>query len=215
MVNRDNSARASGVFVHPGALVESDEIGEGTRIWAFAHVLRGAQIGSHCNVGDHCFVEGGAVVGDYVTLKNGNMIWEGVTLADGVFVGPAVHFTNDLYPRSHRDSPNQPAKDEWLVPTTVQMGASIGAGATVIAGVTIGAYALVAAGSVVTKDVPDYGLVRGNPARLVGWVCWCGRPVEVRDNRAQCRHCGRSYRTDPTGLVAVPWGPSLKHARAG
>lgn len=175
-----------GYFVHPKAIVESHDIGEGTRIWAFAHVLPGARIGRHCNVGDHCFIEGKVVVGDHCTIKNGVSLWDLVTLEDGVFVGPNAVFTNDLFPRAFPDFRATP--DEWL-PTVVREGATIGANATVVCGVTIGRYALVGAGSVVTKDVPDHGLMVGVPARLVGYVCKCGKRVRPE---SACS-CGRRY----------------------
>lgn len=146
-------------YIHPAALVETDRIGRRTSIWAFAHVLPGATIGKDCNICDHVFVEGGAVVGDRVTVKCGVQLWEGVTLEDDVFVGPNVTFTNDRHPRSRR----------WKTPerTLVKAGASIGANATILPGVTIGDGAMVGAGAVVTKDVPAHATVVGNPARAV------------------------------------------------
>jgi acetyltransferase-like isoleucine patch superfamily enzyme len=183
------------VYCHPTALVETRQIGRGTRIWAFAHVMAGAVIGENCNVGDHCFIEAGAVVGNHVTIKNGNMIWEGVTLEDGVFVGPGVCLTNDRYPRSARlPQARERYQDRgWLVPTRVKTGASLGAAAVILPGVTIGEYALVAAGAVVTYDVPPYTVVAGNPARPRGWVCQCGLPLYVQDEKAQCNNCGRRF----------------------
>jgi UDP-2-acetamido-3-amino-2,3-dideoxy-glucuronate N-acetyltransferase len=151
-------------------------------------------------------VEGGVSVGDYVTIKPGNMLWEGVTLEDGVFVGANVLFTNDRYPRSarypaiHRPPPR---KEDWLVPTLVRRGASLGAGAVVVPGVTIGEFALVAAGAVVTKDVPAYGLVKGNPARLGGWVCQCAHPLAVSNAVAVCAECGCRYQEVCGLLVAI------------
>ena len=172
---------ARGFFIHPHALVESESIGAGTRVWAFAHVLSGAVVGADCNVGDHAFVEGGAVLGDRVTLKNGVAVWQGVTLEDDVFVGPYAVFTNDLVPRSKRP---------WtMVPTLVRQGASIGANATIVCGITIGRYAMVGAGAVVTKDVPDHALVVGCPARPVGLVCVCGRRLPGGDAPI-CAACG-------------------------
>lgn len=158
-----------GVFVHPRALCESDSVGAGTRVWAFAHVLPGAVVGRACNIGEGAFIEDGAVVGDRVTVKNGVLIWDGVTIEDDVFLGPGTVFTNDLRPRAEirRGSVG-------FVPTLVRRGASLGANVTVVCGVTIGSYAMVAAGSVVTRDVPDHALVAGNPARQRGWVCTCG-----------------------------------------
>jgi UDP-2-acetamido-3-amino-2,3-dideoxy-glucuronate N-acetyltransferase len=146
-------------FIHEHALVESDAIGAGTRIWAFAHVMPGAVIGADCNVCDHTYVEGGVTVGDRVTLKSGVFLWEGLRVHDDVFIGPQATFTNDLMPRSR-----QPFK---LRETTVLRGASIGAGAIILAGVTIGEHAMVGAGAVVTRDVPANAVVVGNPARVI------------------------------------------------
>ncbi len=189
------------VRIHSMALVETEEIGEGTAVWAFAHVMRGAQVGRACNIGDHVFIESGAVIGNNVTVKNGNLIWEGVTLEDGVFVGPGVIFTNDLYPRSPRLAlahDRYSRKENWLVPTLVRQGASLGAGAVVVAGVTIGEYALIAAGAVVTKDVSPFALMRGNPARMAGWVCPCGQSrsaqFKFEAEQATCDVCGVQFR---------------------
>src|SRR6266545_2030661 len=153
-------------FIHRTALVETEQIGENTRIWAYSHILSGVRIGQNCNIGDHCFIEGGVSIGNNATIKNGNMIWEGVTIEDGVFIGPHVFFTNDLYPRSPRlpqASYRYHDKENWLRPTCVKQGASLGAAAVILAGVTIGRFSMVGAGAVVTRDVPDYALVRGNP----------------------------------------------------
>ena len=150
-------------FQHPNALVETEHVGQGTRIWAFAHVLAGARIGRNCNICDHTFIEGEVVVGDDVTVKCGVQLWNGVVLEDRVFVGPNVTFTNDPFPRSKR----------YLaapVPTLVKAGASIGANATILPGLTIGRDAMVGAGAVVTHDVPDYSIVYGNPARILGYA---------------------------------------------
>ena len=140
-------------FVHPTALVESDSIGDGTRVWAYVHILAGAVIGRDCNIGDHGYVEGGAYIGNNVTVKNHVCVWDGVKLEDDVFVGPNAAFTNDVYPRS----PRMPAardryrkKDNWLATTTVERGATIGANASIVAGVRIGRYGFVAAGAVVS-----------------------------------------------------------------
>lgn len=174
-------------FKHPHALVESKEIGAGTRIWAFAHIMSGAKIGKKCNIGDHCFVEEKAQIGDNVTIKNHVAIWEGVTVEDGVFIGPNVALTNELRPRSRNP--------QWLLSETrIREGATVGANATILCGITIGNFAFVAAGSVVTKDVRPYGLVCGNPARLRKYVCRCAEKLVFYAGRASCKKCGRSYR---------------------
>ena len=160
-------------YIHPQALVETDSIGEGTKIWAFAHVMSGAKIGSDCNIGDHAFIETGATVGNGVTIKNNVLIWKGVHIADYAFVGPGTVFTNDRRPRSPR-MPRMKEKNlsekDWLVETFVEEGVSIGAGAVLLPGVRLGRYCMVGAGSVVTKDVPPFALVAGNPARVIGKV---------------------------------------------
>lgn len=150
-------------FLHPQALCESTRIGKGTRVWAFAHILPRAAVGEDCNVCDHVFIENDVSVGDRVTIKCGVQLWDGLQIEDDVFVGPNATFTNDLFPRSRRP----PAE---FARTVVKHGASIGANATILAGLTIGANAMVGAGSVVTRSVPPNAIVRGNPARIVGYV---------------------------------------------
>jgi UDP-2-acetamido-3-amino-2,3-dideoxy-glucuronate N-acetyltransferase len=145
-------------FIHERALVETDSIGAGTRIWAFAHVMAGAVIGSDCNVCDYTYVEGDVIIGDRVTLKSGVYLWNGLRVQDDVFIGPQATFSNDLMPRSR-----QPFE---LRQTTICRGASVGAGAVILPGVTIGERAMVGAGAVVTKDVPARAVVAGNPARV-------------------------------------------------
>lgn len=175
------------VFVHEKALCESDDVGAGTRVWAFAHVMAGARVGAGCNVGDHAFVESGVVLGDDVTVKNNVLLWDGVVVEDGVFLGPNVVFTNDRAPRSGvRLAP---------VPTLVRQGASLGANATIVCGITIGPWAFIGAGSVVTADVAGHRLVVGNPGRPVGWVCRCGQRLP----EALVCACGRSYGRDADG----------------
>ncbi len=150
-------------FCHPQGICESPNVGAGTRIWAFAHVLPGAIIGKDCNVCDGVFIENDVVVGDFVTIKSGVQLWDGVTLEDNVFVGPNATFTNDPFPRSKQFL-------QAVSRTKVGKGASIGANATILPGLTIGAGAMVGAGSVVTRSVPDRAIVVGNPARISGYV---------------------------------------------
>src|SRR5262249_4912735 len=152
-------SRDPSVFVHERALCESTEVGARTRIWASAHVMQGARVGTDCNIGECAFIEKGAVIGNRVTVKNAVLVWDGVTVEDEVFLGPNMVFTNvrDLR-RALRPRP------EDFQPTRVRHGAAIGANATIVCGVTIGERALVGAGSVVTTDVPAYALVVGNPA---------------------------------------------------
>ncbi len=153
-------------IVDPGA-----EIGEHTRVWHFCQVRAGARIGRSCILSKGVYVDAGVVIGDNVKIQNNVSLYQGVTVEDGVFIGPHVCFTNDKYPRAINPDGSLKSTDDWKVsPTIVRYGASIGANATIVCGVTIGRWAMVAAGSVVTRDVPDYALVRGNPARVVGQV---------------------------------------------
>ena len=162
------------VFIHPTALCQCDSIGKGSRIWAFCNVRKGAVIGSEVNICDHCFVEENVVIGDRVTVKNGVSLWDGVTIEDDVFIGPNAVFTNDVYPRSK-------VRHDHFDRTLIKQGATIGANATIIAGHVIGRYAFIGAGAAVTKDVPDFTLWLGNPAKLAGYVCRCARKLPVPD----------------------------------
>lgn len=194
------------VFVHPQAICRSQSVGEGTKVWAFAHVMEGAVVGKNCQICDQVFVEGGVQIADGVTVKNQVMLFEGVTLEEGVFVGPGAAFTNDRYPRSSRISGEPEVqkryekKGNWLVTTEVKRGASIGARATIMCGVTIGSFASVGSHCLVTKDVPDYALVVGVPARQIGWVCSCGVPLP-RQGDLHCT-CGKKFREE-NGTLSV------------
>lgn len=178
---------SSHYFKHPLAVVESDDVGEGTRVWAWTHIMKGAKLGRDCNIGEHCFLENGCSIGDRVIVKNGISVWELVTVEDDAFLGPNMVFTNALDPRSGFRRP--------LVPTLVHKGSSIGAGAIILCGITLGEYCMVGAGAVVTKDVPDHALVYGNPAEQHGWVCQCGMKLRLDAGRAECS-CGRRYAFD-------------------
>jgi acetyltransferase-like isoleucine patch superfamily enzyme len=173
------------VFIHPNALCESEHIGKGTRVWAFAHVMPQAVIGTDCNICDHAFIESGAVIGNRVTVKNNVLIWDKVVIEDDVFLGPNVVLTNDLRPRAAFKNP--PSK---FLPTKICTGASVGANATIVCGVTLGSWSMVGAGAVVTRDVQPYALVLGNPAKFAGWTCMCG---ETLNKQLNCT-CGRGYR---------------------
>ena len=159
-------------FSHPNAIVESIQIGKGTHIWAFAHVLPGAVIGEDCNLCDHTFIENNVIIGNLVTIKSGVQLWDGITVEDDVFIGPNATFTNDPFPRSKQHL-------EYFARTLIRKGASIGANATILPGLTIGQYAMVGAGAVVTKDVPPYAIVMGNPARITGYVQANRNPVNL------------------------------------
>jgi acetyltransferase-like isoleucine patch superfamily enzyme len=169
-------------YIHEKALVETDRIGENTKIWAFAHIMKGAIIGTDCNIGDHVFIESGVIIGNGVTIKNNALIWKGVHVADYVYIGPNVVFTNDRSPRSAR-MPLMKEKglvtSDWLIETQVHEGASIGANATILPGITLNKYCMVGAGSVVTKDVAPFTLVVGNPAKHYGEVTKAGK---ISDN---------------------------------
>jgi acetyltransferase-like isoleucine patch superfamily enzyme len=152
----------SNVYIHPTAIVGSKLIGNDTKIWQYVVILDGSEIGSNCNINFSCFIEQGVKIGNNVTVKSGIYLWDGIECEDDVFLGPNVVFTNDIFPRSKLYK--EPVK------TLIKKGASIGANSTILAGVTIGKFALTGIGSVITKDIPDYALYFGNPARFQGWV---------------------------------------------
>lgn len=179
-------------YKHPQALVETEEIGENTRIWAFVHILPKVIIGSDCNICDHCFIEQGVKIGNRVTVKSGIYIWEGVNIEDDVFLGPNVVFTNDQRPRSKQ------YKDPQI--TQINKGASIGANSTILAGVTIGKYAMSGIGSVITRDIPNHALVYGNPAKIKGWVDEYGEKLTQVNNECWENKQGEKYMMKTGGL---------------
>ena len=174
------------IFLHERSWCESINIGKGTRIWGNVHIMKDARIGKNVNVGENCFIENDVVIGDEVVIKNGISIWDGISIEDRVFLGPHMVFTNDMFPRAK-------VHHENVIKTFVKYGATIGANATVICGNTIGKFSMIGAGSVVTKDVPDYGLVFGNPAKLHGYICKCTNKIIYKNNYAKCK-CGREYK---------------------
>jgi UDP-2-acetamido-3-amino-2,3-dideoxy-glucuronate N-acetyltransferase len=175
-------------FVHESSFVDEPcQIGAGTKIWHFSHVMKDSVIGKDCNIGQNVLVASGVRIGHGCKIQNNVSLYTGVVLEDHVFCGPSMVFTNVVNPRSE-----VVRKDEYKT-TLVQRGASIGANATVLCGVTIGAYAFVGAGAVVTHDVADFALVVGNPARPQGWMCRCGIKLQVSGPAARCASCGTSY----------------------
>jgi acetyltransferase-like isoleucine patch superfamily enzyme len=181
-------------IIHPTADVSPQAaIGNGTRIWHYVQIREGVTIGTTCIIGKDAYIDAGVQIGNNVKIQNSSLIYHGVTIADGVFVGPRVCFTNDLYPRAIRPDGTLKDTTDWeLAHTQVAYGASIGAAAVIVAGVTIGKFAMVAAGAVVTRSVPNYGLVMGVPAHLAGYVCPCGRRLQMDGASGWCQSCQKS-----------------------
>ncbi len=194
--------RPSRYFVHDSAFVDDGvEIGAGTAIWHVSHVMKHSRVGANCRIGQNVVIGPRATIGDGVKIQNNVSVYEGVTLEDYVFCGPSMVFTNVINPRS------EIVRMHELRPTLVRQGATLGANCTIVCGVTIGRYAFIGAGAVVTRDVPAFGLVVGNPARLVGWMCLCGHRIDFRDagERGACVECQRTYlkRGDDTVIPAM------------
>jgi acetyltransferase-like isoleucine patch superfamily enzyme len=193
-------------MIHPSADISpSAVIGQGTNIWHQAQVRENAQLGRNCIVGKGAYIDSGVMIGDNVKIQNGAFIYHGVTIEDGVFIGPRACFTNDMFPRAITPEGALKSDADWQVsPTLVRYGASIGAGATVLPDLVIGRFALIGAGAVVTRSVPDHGLVVGNPARLIGFACDCGQRLHQRERRdnlllMDCPACRVSYELEASG----------------
>ena len=185
-------------FVHETACIDAPcHLGEGTRIWHFSHVMAGARIGTGCNIGQNVYVDADVVIGDSCKIQNNVSVYKGVTLEDSVFCGPSVVFTNVINPRALIERKHE------LRPTLVQRGATLGANCAIVCDITIGAYALIGAGSVVTKDVPAYGMFFGVPGRLTGWVSEEGIVLQADGDDFVCPESDKRYRLTEGGLSPV------------
>lgn len=199
--------------IHPTADLEADvAIGRGTSVWHRAQIRVGARIGAECIVGRDAFIDEGVTIGDRVKIQNAALVYHGVTVEDGVFIGPNAILTNDRFPRAITATGELARADDWVVsPIVLRTGSAIGAGAVVVAGTDVGRFATVGAGAVVTRHVPDHALVAGNPARRIGWVCFCGQrlvdPAGARvhgthGGPAACPSCGHQFEISGDACVA-------------
>lgn len=171
-------------MIHPTSEVQTEQIGEGTTIWQYCVILKNAMIGKNCNVNFNVFIENDVIIGNNVTIKSGVQIWDGIRIGDNVFIGSNVTFTNDLAPRSKQ-------YPEIFLLTNINEGASIGANSTIIGGIIIGKFAMIGAGSVVTKNVPDFTLWYGNPAAFKSYICKCGNKL---NSNLTCVKCGKMFK---------------------
>lgn len=186
-------------FIHESSYIDENvQIGSGTKIWHFSHIMSTARIGENCNIGQNVVISPGVILGNGVKVQNNVSIYSGVICEDGVFLGPSMVFTNVINPRAFIER-----KAEFKQ-TLIKKGATIGANATIICGNTIGQYAMIGAGTVVSKDIPDYALVYGNPAKQQGWVCQCGVKLEFKNNEAKCSECGLGYHSINEGKQIKP-----------
>ena len=179
-------------FVHESSYIDENvEIGEGTKIWHFSHIQSGVKIGRNCSIGQNVNIGNNVIIGNSVKIQNNVSVYEGVVLEDYVFCGPSMVFTNIINPRS--EFPQRGS--EYYRKTIVKRGASLGANSTIVCGHTIGIYAFVGAGAVVTKDIPDYALVVGNPSKIIGWMCACGTKLDLNNQKEiiKCQKCGKQY----------------------
>ncbi len=188
-------------FIHESSYIDDNvEIEEGTKIWHFSHVLENSKIGEKCIIGQNASIGPNVTIGNNVKIQNNVSIYDGVTLEDDVFCGPSMVFTNVINPRSH-----WPRKNEYKK-TLVKKGASIGANATIICGITIGRYAFIGAGALVNRDIPDYALVYGVPAKVQGWMCYCGEKLNTNDstsNQIICQNCKRKYQIEKDSIKEI------------
>lgn len=175
-------------FVHESSYIDSPcKIGKGTKVWHFSHVMRDTVIGKNCNIGQNVVISPSVILGNNVKIQNNVSVYTGVICEDDVFLGPSCVFTNVINPRSFIERKQEYKK------TIVKKGATIGANATIVCGYNIGRYAFIGAGSVVTKNVPDYALMVGNPARIIGYVCECGNRLEYKEKKYSCNCCNKEY----------------------